>query len=237
VSAAQKKSPIPRWLWVAGFVVVSVVVVLLEPDDSDESGAATAPGGGVSSSDAFRALEALPVRPAAAQAGYDRDLFGPSWTDNVTVALGRNGCDTRNDILKRDLVDISLEPATKDCTVRTGTLRDPYTGSEIFFRRGADTSSKVQIDHIVSLSGAWRTGAQDLDDQQRRNLANDPRNLLAVDGPTNMSKGDSDAAEWLPPNSGFHCQYVMRQIEIKTIYELWITPDERDAMASVLARC
>ena len=95
----------------------------------------------------------------------------------------------------------------------------------------------MQIDHVVALSDAWKKGARHLDDQQKRNLANDPRNLIAVDGPTNQGKGDSDASEWLPPNTAFHCEYVVRQIEVKTTYELWVTQAEHDAMSRILSSC
>lgn len=196
---------------------------------------AAAPGPAVSP--ALAALATLPVKGRAPKIGYDRALFGSAWTDDVTVQLGRNGCDTRNDILKRDLIDISLVPATRDCTVRTGTLNDPYTGRTIFFQRGVETSSSVQIDHIVALSDAWQKGAQQLDEQTRRNLANDPRNLQAVDGPTNQGKSDSDAATWLPPNRAYRCTYVSRQIEVKVAYGLWVTQEEHDAMTRVLSDC
>ena len=196
---------------------------------------AAAPGPAVSP--ALATLATLPVKGRAPKTGYDRELFGSAWTDDVTVQFGRNGCDTRNDILKRDLIDISLVPATRDCTVRTGTLNDPYTGRTIFFQRGADTSPAVQIDHIVALSDAWQKGAQQLDEQTRRNLANDPRNLQAVDGPTNQGKRDSDAASWLPPNRAYRCTYVSRQIEVKAAYGLWVTPEEHDAMTRVLSEC
>ncbi len=192
---------------------------------------------GTAASPALATLATLPVKGRAPKTGYDRALFGSAWTDDVTVALGRNGCDTRNDILKRDLIDISLVPATRDCTVRTGTLHDPYTGRTIFFQRGVDTSSTVQIDHIVALSDAWQKGAQQLDEQSRRDLANDPRNLQAVDGPTNQGKRDSDAATWLPPNQAYRCTYVSRQVEVKAAYGLWVTQEEHDAMAKVLAAC
>lgn len=194
-----------------------------------------APGSAVSP--ALATLATLPVKGRAPKTGYDRALFGSAWTDDVTVALGRNGCDTRNDILKRDLIDISLVPATRDCTVRTGTLNDVYTGRTIFFRRGTDTSAAVQIDHVVALSDAWQKGARQLDEQTRRNLANDPRNLQAVDGPTNQGKGDADAATWLPPNRAYQCTYVSRQIEVKAAYGLWVTPEEHDAMTRVLSDC
>ena len=234
--ASTRTSSIPRWVWVLCFIVVSVVVVLLEPVGDDEP---AGPGGSTveNPSEALEALAALPVRPAESQSGYDRSLFGSAWTDEVTVDLGRNGCDTRNDILQRDLVDVSFEPGKKQCTVTAGTLEDPYTGKTISFRRGVETSAAVQIDHVVALSDAWKKGARHLDDQQKRNLANDPRNLIAVDGPTNQGKGDSDASEWLPPNTAFHCEYVVRQIEVKTAYELWVTQAEHDAMSRILSSC
>ena len=105
----------------------------------------------------------------------------------------------RNYILARDMTNISyVEDA---CKVQSGTLADPYTGSTINFARGADTSDDVQIDHVVALSDAWQKGAQQLTSADRYSLANDPLNLLAVDGTANQNKGDSDAASWLPPST------------------------------------
>ncbi|MDO4686408.1 MAG: DUF1524 domain-containing protein [Corynebacterium sp.] len=186
---------------------------------------------------AFPELDALPVKGRAPKTGYERELFGQAWTDDVSVEGGRNGCDTRNDILQRDLTDIALKPGTRDCVVVSGVLLDPYTKNHIAFQRGEDTSPLVQIDHVVSLSNAWQTGAQQLTAEQRRDFANDPRNLLAVDGPTNQQKGDADAATWLPPNKAFRCEYVQRQITVKAHYGLWVTQAEKDAMARVLATC
>ena len=68
-------------------------------------------------------------------------------------------------------------------------------------------------------------------------MANDPLELLAVDGPTNSAKGDADAASWLPPNKGFRCAYVARQIAVKSKYRLWVTVAEKNSMAAVLATC
>ncbi len=150
---------------------------------------------------------------------------------------GHNGCDTRNDILRRDLVDLTYKFSTRDCVVATGTLHDPYTGTTIAFVRGQDTSTAVQIDHVVALSDAWQKGAQQLSPEQRRDLANDPRNLRAVDGPTNSKKSDSDAASWLPPNKSYRCTYVSRQIDVKALYRLWVTQAEKDAMTQVLHTC
>ncbi len=169
--------------------------------------------------------------------GYDRDRFGPAWTDDNDDPLGHNGCDTRNDILRRDLYHPTLEAGTHDCVVLRGTLADPYTGRTIHFVRGETTSSQVQIDHVVALGDAWQTGAQQWSPAKRQDLANDPLNLLAVDGPTNESKGDADAATWLPPSHAFRCRYVARQVAVKTKYGLWMTSAEQAATQRVLARC
>jgi Protein of unknown function (DUF1524) len=169
--------------------------------------------------------------------GYSRAQFGPAWTDDVSVAGGHNGCDTRNDILRRDLTVVVLKPGTDGCVVATGVLHDPYTSATIRFTRGVTTSEAVQIDHVVALGDAWQTGAQQLSLTVRTNLANDPLELLAVSGPANDQKGDADAASWLPPNKGFRCSYVARQVAVKMRYRLWVTPAERAAIARVLATC
>lgn len=179
--------------------------------------------------DAATALAALPVKGRAPQTGYSRDAFGQRWAD-----VDRDGCDQRNQVLARDLGGVSRRGR---CVVLTGTLHDPYTGRDIAFVRGNDTSDDVQIDHVVALSDAWQTGAQGLRTASREQLANDPLNLLAVDGPTNQAKGDSDAASWLPPNKAYRCAYVARQVAVKAKYRLWVTAAERDAVARVLTSC
>ena len=178
---------------------------------------------------ALAVLATLEVKGRAAKTGYDRDQFGQRWLD-----VDRNGCDTRNDILARDLTD-----ATKSgpCKVLTGILADPFTATTINFVRGQDTSADVQIDHVVALSDAWQKGAQQLTADQRASFANDPLNLLAVDGPANLQKGDGDAATWLPKNKAFRCEYVARQVSVKATYGLWVTPAERDAIARILGDC
>ncbi|MEX5236153.1 GmrSD restriction endonuclease domain-containing protein [Kocuria arenosa] len=180
--------------------------------------------------EAIAALGALEVKGRAPKTGYDREKFGEAWAD-----VDGNGCDTRNDILYRDLTG----PVTSDgCTVTRGTLNpDPYTDTTIDFVRGPATSADVQIDHVVALSDAWQKGAQQLDADTRVLFANDPLNLLAVDGPTNQEKGDKDAASWLPPNKDFRCEYVAIQIAVKAKYDLWITQAEKDAMKRVLDTC
>ena len=180
------------------------------------------------SSPAATALDQLPIKGRAPKTGYSRALFANGW-GNI------NACDARNYILTRDLSDVTY--LTNSCKVQSGTLLDPYTGRTIVFLRGETTSDDVQIDHVVSLSDAWQKGAQALTSSERLSLANDPLNLLAVDGDTNQQKGDSDAASWLPPNKAYRCPYVARQIAVKLKYRLWVTNAEYSAMATILAGC
>lgn len=187
--------------------------------------------GDIPASDARGILNSLEVKPAESNKGYSRGKFGKAWED-----IDGNGCDTRNDILARDMTDITYQEGST-CVVASGILADPYTGKTITFHRGKETSQAVQIDHVVPLSLAWRTGAQHLSEQERLALANDPLNLLAVDGPANQAKGASDASVWLPSNSGVHCAYVTRQLQVKQRYHLWVTPREKAAIADVLADC
>ncbi|MEC5192215.1 MULTISPECIES: GmrSD restriction endonuclease domain-containing protein [unclassified Arthrobacter] len=181
---------------------------------------------------ALDVLDSLPVKGRAPKTGYSREQFGQAWAD-----VDRNGCDTRNDVLRRDLTALALKPGTGDCVVLSGILNDPYTATLINFLRGNSTSSAVQIDHVVALSDAWQKGAQQLTEAQRLALANDPLNLLAVDGPSNQQKSDGDAATWLPPNTSYRCDYVARQISVKSSYGLWVTQAEHDAMARILGGC
>jgi hypothetical protein len=174
-------------------------------------------------------LETLSVKGRAPKTGYSRDQFSANWAD-----VG--GCDMRNYVLGRDLTNVVTKSDT-DCTVESGTLNDPYTGKTIHFTRGASTSSAVQIDHVVAVSDAWQKGAQQIDVSKRAEFYNDPLNLLAVDGPANNNKGDSDAATWLPPNKAYRCKYVARQIAVKAKYSLWVTQAEHDAMKNVLSAC
>ena len=181
---------------------------------------------------AIASLETLPVKGRAPKTGYTRDQFGQAWAD-----VDRNGCDTRNDILKRDLTSLTYKAKSRNCVVLSGTLLDRYSGESINFVRGNITSMEVQIDHVVALSNAWQTGAFKLTAEQRKALANDPMNLFAVKGRLNSQKGDGDAATWLPPLKSFRCAYVAQQIAVKAKYSLWVVPPEKAAMLSILAKC
>ena len=178
------------------------------------------------------AIAKLVVKGRAAKTGYTRAVFGPAWSD-----VDRNGCDTRNDILNRDLSSIIYKVSSKDCVILSGILLDPYSGESIDFLRGVSTSSDVQIDHVVALSNAWQTGAFKLTLAQRTAFANDPGNLLAVKGRLNSQKGDGDAATWLPPRKSYRCEYVTKQVSIKAKYGLWLTAPEKEAMLRILKTC
>lgn len=176
---------------------------------------------------ALVALQSLAVKGRAPKTGYERSNFGSGWSS-------KNGCDTRNIILARDLENEFIDD---ECKVQRGQLHDPYTGKTIDFVRGENTSQEVQIDHVVALSNSWQTGAQQLTPERREQFANDPLELLATYGPANQEKSDGDAATWLPSNKSFRCQYVARQIAVKKKYNLWVTQPEKQAMKRVLSVC
>jgi len=180
-------------------------------------------------------LKQLEVRGWDRTSDFKRYQFGKAWSDDVDVEFGRNGCNTRDDILRRDLQNLVVRRGT--CYAQSGTLLDPYSGVTIDFARSPDTSKAIEIDHVVALADAWYKGARSWDPQRRLDFANDPRNLLAVSPKANFDKAFRDAASWLPPNEAFRCDFVARQIEVKAAYGLWLSAKERKAMDAVLARC
>lgn len=210
-----------RWpIVAAGVALVAMVAVAAQHSPTAFVGSALEAG------------QQLEIRGRAPRTGYERALFGDGWVD-----IDRNGCDTRNDILNRDLTEVTHKDGTRGCVVLTGILEDPFGGDRIDFVRGNKTSNDVQIDHVVALGDAWQKGAQTWDENKRVAFANDPLNLLAVSGPLNQQKGDADAATWLPPNKGYRCQYVARQVAVKREYGLWATRAEQETMVRVLSAC
>ena len=214
------------------------------PDDADTGDAGDATGqpapalSAVDINAARTALGSLPTRGFSPNVPkYDRNEFGKPWSDDVTVDGGHNGCDTRNDILARDLTDVEFKPAKRNCVVTKGKLNDPYTNTTIDFKRGRKSSDLIPIDHVVALGDAWYSGAYQWDADRRRNFANDPINLQATNRESNTQKSAKNAAEWLPPNTAYQCEYVGRQITIKSTYGLSVTPAEKNAMEKVLATC
>ena len=198
-------------------VVITLILTLLSPANTQ-----AAP------TDALVALNNLEVKGRAPKTGYARSQF-PHWSDP-----DRNGCDARNDTLKRDLTNVTYKAGTGDCKVIAGQLLDPFSGKVITF---SATKVVIDIDHVVALSNAWQTGAAYFDKNKRSQIANDPLNLLAVDSKLNRQKGDGDAATWLPPSKAFRCEYVARQVAVKAKYGLWVTQPEKVAIDKILSTC
>jgi hypothetical protein len=198
-------------------VVITLLLTLLSPSNTQAEPI-----------DALAALNNLEVKGRAPKTGYARSQF-PHWSDP-----DRNGCDARNDTLKRDLTNITYKVGTRECKVIAGQLLDPFTGKVINF---SATKVVIDIDHVVALSNAWQTGAAYFDKNKRTQIANDPLNLLAVDSKLNRQKGDGDAATWLPPYKAFRCEYVARQVAVKAKYGLWVTQPEKVAIDKILSTC
>ncbi len=198
-------------------VVITLLLTLLSPSNTQAEPI-----------DALTALNNLEVKGRAPKTGYARSQF-PHWSDP-----DRNGCDARNDTLKRDLTNITYKVGTRECKVIAGQLLDPFTGKVINF---SATKVVIDIDHVVALSNAWQTGAAYFDKNKRTQIANDPLNLLAVDSKLNRQKGDGDAATWLPPYKAFRCEYVARQVAVKAKYGLWVTQPEKVAIDKILSTC
>ena len=198
-------------------VVITLLLTLLSPSNTQAAPI-----------DALAALNNLEVKGRAPKTGYARSQF-PHWSDP-----DRNGCDARNDTLKRDLTQISFKSGTRDCKVLTGQLLDPFSGKVITF---SSTKSNIDIDHVVALSNAWQTGAAYFDKTKRAAIANDPLNLIAVDAKLNRQKSDGDAATWLPPLKNYRCDYVARQVAVKAKYGLWVTQPEKSAIINLLEMC
>ena len=178
---------------------------------------------------ALALLEGLRVQGRGALTGYDRAAFGQPWAD-----ADRNGCDTRNDVLRRDLDDVVAGPGTDGCVVLRGTLLDPYTGALVPHERGG---GQVEVDHVVALADAWQKGAAGWPWAKRVALANDPLDLLATATRMNRSKGSGDAATWLPPLRTARCAFAARQVAVKAKYGLGVTAAERDALHRLLTPC
>jgi hypothetical protein len=229
------------WLWLSAMTVLAVLVAYQVVDtsagDRDREFAARADVPTVQPGvDVLGGITVVPWRTR--HYDYQRSAFGDAWTDDNDAPGGHNGCDTRDDILNRDLIDKTYV-WTKRCpdAVETGTLHDPYTNATISFHRGAKVGEAVQIDHIVPLALAWDMGANDWPLAQRVRFANDPANLLAVQGQANQDKGDSQPALWMPPNAAFHCQYAMQFIAVSRGYGLPIDLVSSNVLRQATTTC
>lgn len=229
-----------RVVWVAIAAVLAVIVAYQTVSVSAERSASfvaqadmptIAPG-----VDVLAGIAEIPARVPAYD--YRRAAFGDAWDDDNDAPGGYNGCDTRNDILDRDLIDKTYV-SIKRCptAVGSGTLRDPYTSTTIAFVRGNKIGASVQIDHIVPLALAWDLGARNWTDQMRVRFANDPANLLAVDGPANQSKSAHEPARWMPPNRAFWCQYAVQFAEVLRGYGLPVDTPSAGVLREAAATC
>jgi hypothetical protein len=227
-----------RLLWLAIAVVLAVVIAVQVTTSGDRSqfvAQADIPTV-VPGVDVLTGIAEVPVRIRSYD--YRRDAFGDSWTDDNPAPGGHNGCDTRNDILERDLVDktyVSIKRCPK--AVASGTLHDPYTNAMVPFVRGNQVGAVVQIDHIVPLALAWDLGARNWTDEMRLRFANDPANLLAVAGQANQDKGDLEPVAWMPPNLAFHCQYAMQFIAVLRGYGLPVDAPSAPVLRDAAATC
>jgi hypothetical protein len=171
-------------------------------------------------------LSGVRIASEGSQTGYARDKFGTAWKD-----VDHNGCDTRNDILARDLEN--TEKRGK-CVVISGELHDPYTGKDIHFVKAE--AAQVQIDHVYPLALAWRDGARGWPESKREQFANDPDNLLAVWGRPNQQKSDKGPSDWKPQKS-FQCIYAVKFIDVTDEYGLSVTRADHDTLQDFLAGC
>ena len=224
-----------QWVGLAAFAALAVIVAVGVGPPPDRS--AGVPQERVAQARAALAeIGVLAARPPHA-ADYDRAAFGADWTDASDAPGGGNGCDTRNDVLARDL-EVTGHVAIASCprAVAAGILTSPYTGRRIVFERGRG-SSAVQIDHVVPLSYAWDLGARGWTRARRTRFANDPANLVAVDGPSNLDKSDAEPARWMPPLAGFACQYAVQFVLVLRSYGLPIDAPSRAVVVAALADC
>lgn len=228
-----------RAWWLAAAVALAVVVAIQVTTSTPHSvrfAAQAQPPSMAPGVDLLAGVSEVPVRVRGND--YRRAAFGESWDDDNSAPGGHNGCDTRNDILNRDLVDKTFV-AIKRCpsAVATGMLHDPYTNAVVSFVRGNQTGASVQIDHIVPLALAWDLGARDWPDDLRLRFANDPANLLAVAGKPNQDKGDQEPARWMPPNRAFWCQYAVQFAEVLRGYTLPVDAASAGVLRDAAGTC
>lgn len=228
-----------RVWWLAAAVALAVVVAIQVTTSTPHSvrfAAQAQPPSMAPGVDLLAGVSEVPVRVRGND--YRRAAFGESWDDDNSAPGGHNGCDTRNDILNRDLVDKTFV-AIKRCpsAVATGMLHDPYTNAVVSFVRGNQTGASVQIDHIVPLALAWDLGARDWPDDLRLRFANDPANLLAVAGKPNQDKGDQEPARWMPPNRAFWCQYAVQFAEVLRGYTLPVDAASAGVLREAAGTC
>ncbi len=179
--------------------------------------------------EAGKALKKLEVSPPGSMAGYDREDF-PHWSDAQEFGwdVSDSACDVREAALIRDGEDVAVG---EGCEVESGRWLDPYT------KRTYTDPLDIDIDHLVPLANAYRSGASEWDEAERERYANDPDNLLSVEDNANQEKGDKGPEAWKPPNRAIWCSYARRWIGVKSDYALTINPQEKASLREMLATC
>lgn len=188
------------------------------------------PEGDLPPSEAATILAGLTVAPEVNDGSYDRDLYD-HWNP-----VPPNGCDARTQVL----IDESLTPANWDPTGDCAVLPGGGDWISLYDGERTDQPSEFDIDHLVPLAEAHRSGAHRWDAATRERFANDTTrsySLIAVSARSNRSKSDKDPAEWLPPDAGYRCTYVTDWVRVKRDWGLSVDPDEKTAIEQVLAGC
>ncbi len=225
----------PRPLLALVLLLVAVPLVACDPADagsastsrSGPTGASQAPGVGTSAPAAVSELARLAVRPERDARSYRREAFGQRWAD-----VDRNGCATRDDVLARDLRDVRRRGR---CVVVAGTGVDFYTGEAFRFEKAQ--ADRVQVDHVVALAEAWRSGASSWTEDRRRAFANDPRGLVLTSRSVNAGKGDQDAGTWAPASRAAACRFAVVVVQVKSAYGLAVDTREREGLLADLRAC
>ena len=178
---------------------------------------------------AGKALKKLEVSLPGSMAGYDREDF-PHWSDAQEFGwdVSDSACDVREAALIRDGEDVAVG---EGCDVESGRWLDPYT------KRTYTDPLDIDIDHLVPLANAYRSGASEWDEAERERYANDPDNLLSVEDNANQEKGDKGPEAWKPPNRAIWCSYARRWIGVKSTYDLAVNPQERASLKLMLSTC
>lgn len=232
-----------RWRILAGTTSAAIVIAVVAlavwgfqraDDDADEAQVPLVllPEPGWDPLDVLDSLTVIEDGTSLAQTPYDRDHFGQRWAD-----VDRNGCDTRNDTLRRDLDELVVRQGTQGCVAQSGVLVDPYSGGEFVFERGSAHAGELHVDHIVALADAWHKGAEGWSEEERTWFANDPMNLVVTFGQVNQGKGASDAGSWVPPDQDAWCGFAVHVVWVKEQYALVVAADEAVVLEELLGTC
>lgn len=213
---------------------VPALTTPVEPTPKEPKKTTTPSSATQNAHDRLAALRRVDRNPKVPE--YRRDEFGPRWKD-----VDGNGCNQRDDVLLRDAIPGTVKTQWQGrCPhdVLAGSWKDPYTGKTLVFTdlKNLSQARAIQIDHVVALSEAWKSGAHAWPYDKRVRFANTLDNLLAVDGPTNMSKGDGDPAAWRP-RKGYQCSYARRWIRVKHKWKLGADESEVRALTEMLGYC